>query len=315
MLPGPLKQCDCSGRRGVDAAHRAKLGDFHEIVCGRNSFCRKAETFVPEKQHTVLGESASIERCRALNIVESDHGQARRRDSALERIHVGVVHNLEVLVCHQCTMLIPVLISNNVKLVYIPCIESKALSQLTHSLLSTIHACFSKADIVFYVNAANGPFGYLTRLFKKKTVINVDGLEWLRPKWKGWGAKYFYYAAKKATQLFDVVVTDNLFGDILTDIAAAICGGIGLAASGNINPTGAFPSMFEPVHGSAPDIAGKQLADPTATIMSVAMMLDHLGFGAAAREVEAAVAADLLNRGDAKRSTSEIGDALVKALS
>ncbi|MEY2691318.1 MAG: hypothetical protein RLZ80_585, partial [Actinomycetota bacterium] len=114
---------------------------------------------------------------------------------------------------------------------------------------------------------------------------------------------------------FDVVVTDNLFGDILTDIAAAICGGIGLAASGNINPTGAFPSMFEPVHGSAPDIAGKQLADPTATIMSVAMMLDHLGFAAAAREVEAAVAADLAVRGDKKRSTSEIGDALVKALS
>ena len=114
---------------------------------------------------------------------------------------------------------------------------------------------------------------------------------------------------------FDVVVTDNLFGDILTDIAAAICGGIGLAASGNINPTGAFPSMFEPVHGSAPDIAGKQLADPTATIMSVAMMLDHLGFAAAAREVEAAVAADLLTRGDTKRSTSQIGDALLKALS
>ena len=101
----------------------------------------------------------------------------------------------------------------------------------------------------------------------------------------------------------------------MTDIAAAICGGIGLAASGNINPTGAFPSMFEPVHGSAPDIAGKQLADPTATIMSVAMMLEHLGFGTAAREVEAAVAADLEARGDKKRSTSEIGDALVKALS
>ena len=113
---------------------------------------------------------------------------------------------------------------------------------------------------------------------------------------------------------FDVVVTDNLFGDILTDIAAAICGGIGLAASGNINPTGKFPSMFEPVHGSAPDIAGKQLADPTATIMSVAMMLDHLGLSAAAREVEAAVAADLIARGDKKRSTTEVGDALVKAL-
>lgn len=113
---------------------------------------------------------------------------------------------------------------------------------------------------------------------------------------------------------FDVVVTDNLFGDILTDIAAAICGGIGLAASGNINPTGKFPSMFEPVHGSAPDIAGKNIADPTATVMSVAMMLDHLGLSDAARNVERAVAADLLIRGDKKRSTNEIGDALVAAL-
>jgi 3-isopropylmalate dehydrogenase len=109
---------------------------------------------------------------------------------------------------------------------------------------------------------------------------------------------------------FDVVVTDNLFGDILTDIAAAICGGIGLAASGNINPTGTFPSMFEPVHGSAPDIAGKGLADPTATVMSVAMMLSHLGLSEAATDVENSVARDLLNRGDKKRSTSEIGDAL-----
>ena len=110
---------------------------------------------------------------------------------------------------------------------------------------------------------------------------------------------------------FDVVVTDNLFGDILTDIAAAICGGIGLAASGNINPTGKFPSMFEPVHGSAPDIAGKNLADPTATVLSIAMMLNHLGQTQAATDVEKAVAKDLAARGDKKRSTSEIGDALV----
>ena len=110
---------------------------------------------------------------------------------------------------------------------------------------------------------------------------------------------------------FDVVVTDNLFGDIITDIAAAICGGIGLAASGNINPTGAFPSMFEPVHGSAPDIAGKNLADPTATVLSIAMMLNHLGEGKAATDVEAAVAKDLASRGDKKRSTTEIGAALV----
>ncbi|GDX22957.1 3-isopropylmalate dehydrogenase [Actinomycetes bacterium] len=113
---------------------------------------------------------------------------------------------------------------------------------------------------------------------------------------------------------FDVVVTDNLFGDILTDIAAAICGGIGLAASGNINPTGKFPSMFEPVHGSAPDIAGKGVADPTATIMSVAMMLNHLGLVDAAKDVERAVAADLLTRGDKKRSTTDIGTLLANAV-
>jgi 3-isopropylmalate dehydrogenase len=113
---------------------------------------------------------------------------------------------------------------------------------------------------------------------------------------------------------FDVVVTDNLFGDIITDIAAAICGGIGLAASGNINPTGAFPSMFEPVHGSAPDIAGKNLADPTATVLSIAMLLNHLGEGKAASDVETAVAKDLASRGDKKRSTTEVGAALVAGL-
>ena len=113
---------------------------------------------------------------------------------------------------------------------------------------------------------------------------------------------------------FDVVVTDNLFGDILTDIAAAICGGIGLAASGNINPEGKFPSMFEPVHGSAPDIAGKGIADPTATVMSVALMLRHLGHDEAALDVERAVETDLASRGDKKRSTSEIGSTLAGAI-
>lgn len=109
---------------------------------------------------------------------------------------------------------------------------------------------------------------------------------------------------------FDVIVTDNLFGDILTDLAAAISGGIGLAASGNINPDGRFPSMFEPVHGSAPDIAGKGIADPTAAILSVALLLDHLGLTDAATRVQAAVAADIAERGEASRSTSEIGTAL-----
>ena len=109
---------------------------------------------------------------------------------------------------------------------------------------------------------------------------------------------------------FDVIVTDNLFGDIITDIAAAIAGGIGLAASGNINPDRSVPSMFEPVHGSAPDIAGQGKADPTATILSVAMLLEHLGRGGEAARVEAAVAADLAARGDAVRTTTQIGDAV-----
>ena len=109
---------------------------------------------------------------------------------------------------------------------------------------------------------------------------------------------------------FDVIVTDNLFGDILTDLGAAVAGGIGLAASGNINPARSAPSMFEPVHGSAPDIAGEGKADPTATILSVAMLLDHLGLPAAADRVERAAAEDLLERQGAwaGRSTSQIGD-------
>lgn len=110
---------------------------------------------------------------------------------------------------------------------------------------------------------------------------------------------------------FDVIVTDNLFGDILTDLAAAVSGGIGLAASGNINPTGAFPSMFEPVHGSAPDIAGQGKADPTATVLSVALLLRHLGYETEAARIEDAVSADLAERdGAATRTTDEIGDAL-----
>ena len=109
---------------------------------------------------------------------------------------------------------------------------------------------------------------------------------------------------------FDVIVTDNLFGDIVTDLAAAVTGGIGLAASGNINPDRTAPSMFEPVHGSAPDIAGQGKADPTATVLSVAMLLEHLGMDKAARRVEQAVAADLLERGRVPRPTAEIGDAI-----
>jgi 3-isopropylmalate dehydrogenase len=117
-------------------------------------------------------------------------------------------------------------------------------------------------------------------------------------------------------QRYDVIVTDNLFGDILTDIAAAVTGGIGLAASGCINPEGAFPSMFEPVHGSAPDIAGQGIADPVAAVLSVAIMLDHLGHPEAAQRVERAVAVELSGRTGPSSThgtsirTEEVGDRL-----
>ncbi|WGT46219.1 3-isopropylmalate dehydrogenase [Tessaracoccus lacteus] len=107
---------------------------------------------------------------------------------------------------------------------------------------------------------------------------------------------------------FDVIVTDNLFGDIVTDLAAAVTGGIGLAASANINPTGEYPSMFEPVHGSAPDIAGKGIADPTAAISSMALLLDHLGRPELARRIDEAVSADIAERGGEKLGTTQIGD-------
>jgi len=113
---------------------------------------------------------------------------------------------------------------------------------------------------------------------------------------------------------YDVIVSDNLFGDIITDLAAAVAGGIGLAASGNVNPTRSTPSMFEPVHGSAPDIAGQGKADPTAAILSVSMLLAHLGHDAEAAKVEAAVAADLAARSPAEPgSTSEIGERIASA--
>jgi len=120
-----------------------------------------------------------------------------------------------------------------------------------------------------------------------------------------------------APERFDVIVTDNLFGDILTDLGAAVAGGIGLAASGNINPEGSAPSMFEPVHGSAPDIAGQQKADPTAAILSAAMLCEHLGLSAEATRIEQAVADDLVERQGAwaARTTVEVGDDIAERVS
>lgn len=117
-------------------------------------------------------------------------------------------------------------------------------------------------------------------------------------------------------QDFDVVVTDNLFGDILTDIAAAVTGGIGLAASGCVNPDHSHPSMFEPVHGSAPDIAGHNIADPVAAILSVSLLLEQLGRGDAATAVSDAVAEELAGRTPAEPvDTAATGDRVAERVS
>ena len=133
-----------------------------------------------------------------------------------------VQKNISVTVyCHSSLFKQKPKAVNNVKLKYISGIQTKSLSQLSHSFLSILHACFNKFDIIFVVNAANGPFGILTKLFNKKTVINVDGLEWLRPKWRGIGAGYYKFAARMATIFYDQIINDaeemrkiylNLFG-------------------------------------------------------------------------------------------------------
>ncbi len=115
----------------------------------------------------------------------------------------------------------------------------------------------------------------------------------------------------ESPERYDVIVTDNLFGDVLTDLAGAVAGGIGLAASANLNPARTGPSLFEPVHGSAPDIAGQGLADPTATVLSIGLLLEHLGRTDQAKKVNAAVAFDLSTRDpQGPVRTSDVGDRL-----
>lgn len=138
-------------------------------------------------------------------------------------------------------------------------------------------------------------------------------------------AQYMVDAASmfmvKDPKRFGVVVASNLFGDILTDLGAAISGGIGLAAGANINPEGNYPSMFEPIHGSAPDIAGKGIANPLASIWTAAMMLDHFDYGQYAQEVVDAIETLLVERKvgtpdlNGTATTRQVGDEIVRILS
>jgi len=191
----------------------------------------------------------------------------------------------------------------------------------------SLNTAFGVARVVraAFAAAQSRPRRQLTLVHKTNVLVHAGGL-WSRVVAEV-GAEYpdvtvNYQHVDAATihlvtdpGRFDVIVTDNLFGDIITDLAAAVAGGIGLAASGNLNPSRTTPSMFEPVHGSAPDIAGQGKADPTAAILSVSMLLSHLGHAEAAARVEAAVAADLANREpDRPGSTTEIGDRILAAL-
>ena len=163
--------------------------------------------------------------------------------------------------------------------------------------------------------------GKLTLVHKTNVLVNAGAVWWrltqeIAKEFPDVTVDYMHVDATMIFMVtdparFDVIVTDNLFGDIVTDLAAAITGGIGLAASGNVNPDRTAPSMFEPVHGSAPDIAGQGKADPTAAILSTALMLEHLGLDDAARTVEQAVIADLAARTPGEPVvTSSVGDSI-----
>jgi 3-isopropylmalate dehydrogenase len=173
--------------------------------------------------------------------------------------------------------------------------------------------------------AQRRPRKKLTLVHKTNVLVNAGSLWWrlvqtVAPEFPDVAVDYIHIDAAMIFMTtdpsrFDVIVTDNLFGDIITDLAAAITGGIGLAASGNVNPDRTAPSMFEPVHGSAPDIAGQQKADPTAAILSTSLLLDHLGYAEAAAAVEAAAIADMAERvPGAVRRTAEVGDAIAARL-
>lgn len=196
----------------------------------------------------------------------------------------------------------------------------------------SINTAYGVERVVRYAfEQAAGRRGRLTLVHKHNVLVHAGHLwrrtvEEIGAEFPGVSVDYCHVDAATIYMVtdpgrFDVIVTDNLFGDILTDQAGAVTGGIGLSASGNLNPVGEFPSMFEPVHGSAPDIAGQGKADPTATISAVAMLLNHIGQVEASARVEAAVEADMASRASANqqgeplvRSTSRIGDDIVAAL-
>ncbi|MDR0283546.1 MAG: 3-isopropylmalate dehydrogenase [Propionibacteriaceae bacterium] len=189
----------------------------------------------------------------------------------------------------------------------------------------SINTALGVERVVRYAFAlARSRSGHLTLVHKHNVLVNAGGL-WRRlvaevgAEFPDVTTDYNHVDAATITLVtdparYDVIVTDNLFGDILTDEAAAVTGGIGLAASANLNLEGTHPSMFEPVHGSAPDIAGQGVADPRAAILSAALMLDHLGYDAAAGRIRTAVEQDIARAAGQARTTDAITLAVIHAL-
>ena len=187
----------------------------------------------------------------------------------------------------------------------------------------SLNTAFGVERVVRYAfeRAVVRPRKHLTLIHKTNVLTHAGGLwsrtvEEVAPEFPEVTVAYQHVDAASMFFItdpgrYDVIVTDNLFGDIVTDIAAAVTGGIGLAASGNLDASGTNPSMFEPVHGSAPDIAGQGVADPTAAVLSTALLLEHLGRADQARKVTAAVAFDLSTREpQGPMRTSDVGDRL-----
>lgn len=134
---------------------------------------------------------------------------------------------------------------NGIELIYTPSIETKFLSQIINSFFSFIHVCFSNVDLVLVVNSANGPFGILTKFFKKKTCVNVDGLEWLRPKWRGLGSFYFKLSSKLSTIFFDEVITDcnemsKIYYDLFRTKSTTIAYGPTMIKNSDLNILGQY---------------------------------------------------------------------------
>ena len=245
------------------------------------------------------------------------------------KLYPGVASPIAGLTPERCDMLI---VRENTESVYAGAGGSlyagTSYEVATQESVNTRHGVERVLRYAF--DAARRRRGRITMVHKTNVLLHAGGL-WQRTFDEVGDAEYpdvardyvhvdaccLYLVTQP--ERFDVVVTENLFGDIITDLAAAVQGGLGLAASGNLDPTGAAPSTFEPVHGSAPDITGTGRADPVATVMSLGYLLDAIGEEAAAARVDRAVGALLAERDgrvpDGSTMTTEnVGDQLVALL-